>query len=50
MTNRTFKTGESRDQGSLLPARVGLCYLAFPAGNHSRFEHSIGAYYVSGAI
>ena len=22
MTNRTFKTGESRDQGSLLPARV----------------------------
>src|SRR5580704_5449313 len=24
MTNRTFKTGESRDQGSLLPARVRL--------------------------
>jgi len=22
MMNRTFKTGESRDQGSLLPARV----------------------------
>ena len=23
MTNRTFKTGESRDQASLLPPRVG---------------------------
>lgn len=27
--------------------QLGLAYLVFPGANHSRFEHSIGAYYVA---
>lgn len=30
--------------------QLGLCYLSFPGGNHSRFEHSIGTYYLSTII
>ena len=30
--------------------QLGLCYLSFPGGNHSRFEHSIGTFYLSTII
>ena len=30
--------------------QMGLCYLAFPGGNHTRFEHSIGAFRVASFV
>ena len=30
--------------------QLGLAYLTFPGANHTRFEHSLGAYYVAGRI
>ena len=30
--------------------QLGSCYLVFPTGNYSRFEHSIGTYYIAGMI
>lgn len=27
--------------------QLGLCFLVFPGANHSRFEHSLGAYHLS---
>lgn len=27
--------------------QMGLCFLAFPGGNHTRFEHSLGAFYLA---
>ena len=30
--------------------QLGLCYLSFPGGNHTRFEHSIGTYYLANII
>src|SRR3990167_658452 len=30
--------------------QLGSCYLVFPNGNYSRFEHSIGTYHIAGLI
>ena len=30
--------------------QLGTCYLVFPSGNYSRFEHSIGTYHIAGMI
>jgi HD superfamily phosphohydrolase len=30
--------------------QLGLCYLAFPGGNHTRFEHSIGAFHIASLL
>lgn len=27
--------------------QLGLCYLSFPGGNHTRYEHSLGAFHLS---
>jgi HD superfamily phosphohydrolase len=30
--------------------QLGLCYLAFPGGNHTRFEHSIGTFHLADLV
>src|SRR5207253_7834199 len=30
--------------------QLGLCYYIYPAAVHTRFEHSIGVYYLAGKV
>lgn len=30
--------------------QLGLCYLSFPGGNHTRFEHSLGSFHLASLV